>query len=120
MLRPMRLLCVIVDDNLPFLRVSRSMLERQGLTVIGVASNGAEALAVVGELRPDIALVDISLGNESGFDVARRLDSLVGNVIMISSHTEEDYADLIADSPAVGFLSKTALSAAAIRELVVS
>jgi DNA-binding NarL/FixJ family response regulator len=116
----MRLLCVIVDDNVPFLRVSRSMLERQGLTVIGVASNGAEALSVVGELHPDIALIDISLGDESGFDVARRLDSLVGNVIMISSHTEEDYADLIADSPAIGFLSKTALSAAAIRKLVVS
>jgi two-component system, NarL family, nitrate/nitrite response regulator NarL len=120
MLTAMRLLCVIVDDNLPFLRISRSMLERQGLTVVGIASTGAEALALAGALHPDIALVDISLGDESGFDVARQLGGLVGTVIMISSHAEDDYAELIASSPAVGFLSKTSLSADAIRELVVS
>lgn len=120
MLKNMSLLCVIVDDNLPFLSVSRSMLERQGLTIVGVASTGADALALALELHPDIALVDISLGTESGFDVAQELDGLADKVILISSHAQEDYADLIAASPAVGFLSKTALSAAAIRELVVS
>jgi DNA-binding NarL/FixJ family response regulator len=120
MLRRMRSQCVIVDDNVPFLKVSRAMLERQGLTVAGVASSGAEAMVLASDLRPDIALIDITLGMESGFDVARELDGLVGTVIMISSHAEEDYADLIAASPAVGFLSKTALSASAIRELVVS
>jgi DNA-binding NarL/FixJ family response regulator len=120
MLCAMRLLCVIVDDNLPFLRISRSLLERQGLTVVGIASTGAEALTLASSLHPDIALVDISLGDESGFDVARQLGSLVGKVIMISSHAEDDYAELIASSPAVGFLSKTALSADAIRELMIS
>jgi DNA-binding NarL/FixJ family response regulator len=120
MLCAMRLLCVIIDDNLPFLRVARSMLERQGIDVIGVASTGPEAVLLARQLHPDVALIDISLGTESGFDVAQQFDGLVDNVIMISSHSQDDYADLIAAGPAVGFLSKTALSADAIRQLVVS
>lgn len=47
------------------------MLEREGLTIAGVASNCAEALHKAEALRPDVVLVDISLGEESGFDVLR-------------------------------------------------
>jgi hypothetical protein len=39
-------------------------------------------------------------------------------VILISTHAEQDYAELIAASPAIGFLAKTALSADAIRGLL--
>jgi DNA-binding NarL/FixJ family response regulator len=110
--------CVIVDDNEPFLKVARTTLERQGMAVVGVAANGTEALRQARELSPDVALVDISLGAESGFDVGRQITPHVGGVILISSHDEDDYAELIADSPAVGFLSKAALSADAIRRLI--
>jgi DNA-binding NarL/FixJ family response regulator len=114
----MLLQCVIVDDNEPFLMVARRMLEQQGMTVVGVAANGAEALRQARELRPDVALVDISLGAESGFDVGRQVIPHVRSVILISSQDEDDYAELIADSPAVGFLSKADLSADAIRRLL--
>jgi DNA-binding NarL/FixJ family response regulator len=117
----MPLQCLIVDDYQPFLKVVRASLERQGMTVVGVASNGAEALRQVHELSPDVALVDISLGTESGFDVAREISPYVGSVILISSddHGEDDgYAELIASSPAVGFLSKATLSADAISRLL--
>jgi DNA-binding NarL/FixJ family response regulator len=114
----MPLQCVIVDDNKPFLKVARAMLERQGMAVVGVASDGTEALRQARELRPDVALVDISLGAESGFDVGRQITPYVGRVILISSHDEDHYAELIAASPAVGFLSKATLSADAIRRLV--
>ena len=114
----MRLLCVIVDDNKPFLEVARAMLERQGLAVAGVAANGAEAQRLARELRPDVALIDISLAEESGFDVALLIMPYVGHVILISSNAEDDYADLLAASPAAGFLSKTELSANAILRLV--
>jgi CheY-like chemotaxis protein len=67
-------------------------------------------------------LVDIDLGGESGFELARRLHHdgrpASPQVILISTHAEHDYADLIAASPAVGFLAKAALSAMAIRELL--
>ena len=65
--------CVIVDDNLGFLHAARLLLEQEGLQVVGVATSGDEALRAVTELRPDVTLVDIDLGGESGFDVARRL-----------------------------------------------
>jgi DNA-binding NarL/FixJ family response regulator len=114
--------CLIVDDNRWFLDAARGLLERQGITVVGVASTGAEALCRVEELRPDVTLVDIDLGGESGFAVVRRLDRGAGpappRMILISTHDEQDYADLIAGSPAVGFLPKSALSAAAIRHVL--
>ena len=94
------------------------MLERQGMAVVGLAANGAEALRQARELRPDVALVDISLGAESGFDIGRQITPHVKTVILISSRDQDDYAELIAASPAAGFLSKAELTADAIRRLL--
>jgi DNA-binding NarL/FixJ family response regulator len=114
--------CLVVDDSPSFLAAARVLLEREGLTIAGVASNGAEALQAAEALRPEVVLLDISLGDESGFDVARRLveDGRVGDmtVILISTHAEADFADLIAQSPAAGFLPKAELSADAIQEIL--
>jgi two-component system nitrate/nitrite response regulator NarL len=112
--------CLIVDDSLRFLDAARALLERQGLEVIGVATTGVEALQQTRALRPDVTLVDIDLGGESGFDVAERLrqDANRAPVILISTHMEEDYLDLIKASPALGFVPKSALSGRAIRDLL--
>jgi DNA-binding NarL/FixJ family response regulator len=114
--------CFIIDDNRRFLDAARALLEREGITVVGVASSAAEALQRAEELQPDVTLVDIRLGEQSGFDVARQLhgkESLAGSrTVLISTHSEEDYADLIAASPAIGFLPKAILSARAIRDLL--
>jgi CheY-like chemotaxis protein len=114
--------CLIVDDSARFLDAARALLERQGITIVGVASSSAEALQRAEELRPDVTLLDIDLGGESGLELARRLHGRPGPapapVILISTHAEQDYAELIAASPAIGFLPKTALSAAAIRDLL--
>jgi DNA-binding NarL/FixJ family response regulator len=114
--------CLVVDDTPSFLAAARVLLEREGLTIAGVASNGADALQAAEALRPEVVLLDISLGDESGFDVARRLveDGRVGDmtVILISTHAEADFADLIAQSPAAGFLPKAELSAEAIQEIL--
>jgi DNA-binding NarL/FixJ family response regulator len=118
----MTLRCLIVDDSRRFLDAARGLLERQGISVIGEASTSAEALRLAAELRPDVTLVDIDLGGESGFELARQLrreaDSAPPRMILISTHAEQDYAELIAASPAVGFLSKSELSADAIRDLL--
>jgi DNA-binding NarL/FixJ family response regulator len=108
--------CVIVDDDKAFLHAARTLLERDGVTVAGVAHNGAEAIERAEALRPDVLLIDIRLGEESGFDVARQLasDGQAATLIMISTHAREDYADLIAESPVAGFVAKADLSAAAI------
>jgi CheY-like chemotaxis protein len=113
---------LIVDDNQVFLEAARALLEREGLHVVGVASTSAEALRRAEELRPQVILVDITLGGESGFDLARRLAGQSPGrgptVILISTHAEADFADLIAQSPAAGFVPKPDLSADAIRRIV--
>ncbi|XVV16136.1 response regulator [Actinoplanes sp. CA-131856] len=114
----MTLRCLLVDDNRHFLLAARDLLEREGLTVVATAEDSAGALGRAAELHPDVALVDINLGGESGFDLAARLAPTP--VIMISTHSGDDYADLIAASPAIGFLSKIELSATAVRDLVAS
>ena len=114
----MRLRCLVVDDSQHFLRAARELLEREGFSVVGVASTAAEALARVAELEPELMLVDIDLGADSGFDLARRLTAGPGHgasrVILISSHSQADFEELIHASPAAGFVSKSDLSAHAI------
>lgn len=118
----MPITCLIVDDNTSFLEAARVYLERDGLIVAGVATNSAEALQQAQTLRSDVILVDVSLGDESGFDLVRRLvDDVLAEdttVILISTRAEEDVADLIAASPAAGILPKSELSARAIRRFV--
>lgn len=116
----MALRCLIVDDSLGFLHAARTLLQRQGIHVVGIASTGTEAVEQVAALRPDVTLVDVDLGGESGFDLTRRLVRMAGGarVILVSTHAEEDFAELIASSPARGFLPKAALSGPAILEIL--
>jgi two-component system nitrate/nitrite response regulator NarL len=119
--REVRLRILIVDDNERFLEVARARLEREGVDVVGTARTGAEAVRQADDMRPDLVLADIGLGSESGFDVARELvgsDGSSNRVLLISTHSEEDFSDLIEASPAIGFLSKSELSADAIHTLL--
>lgn len=108
--------CLIVDDSADFRDAARAMLERGGIEVVGTACDGAEAMRRAEELHPDVALVDVDLGTESGFDVAELLRGVP--VILTSTHDEQDFADLIAASPALGFVPKLALSPGAVRQLL--
>ncbi|MDT4917629.1 MAG: hypothetical protein QOH89_2329 [Pseudonocardiales bacterium] len=114
--------CLLVDDNAAFLEAARAVLRRDGITVVGVASDIASALREARGLRPDLILVDIGLGEESGFDLARRVAQEQpggrAEVIMISTHAESDYVELIAESPVAGFLAKSELSGRAIRHVL--
>jgi DNA-binding NarL/FixJ family response regulator len=112
--------CLIVDDSSHFLAAARGLLERQGMAVVGIASTGTQALRLAAELRPDVTLVDLDLAGESGLTVARQLSTATTptQVILISAHAEDDFAGLIAASPAIGFLPKAGLSAPAIRDLL--
>jgi CheY-like chemotaxis protein len=114
--------CLLVDDSDAFLKAASDLLQREGVTVLGAAANSAEALRQARALRPDVILVDIGLGRESGFDLARLLaqDAQAGRaeVILISARAESDYAELIAESPAAGFLVKPELSAQAISRIL--
>jgi DNA-binding NarL/FixJ family response regulator len=117
----MALRLLIVDDNTQFLAAARCLLEREGMRVVGVASTGADAMRLTDELRPDVTLVDVDLGEESGLDLARRLIDADGEraaVILISAYPREDLADLVGICPVGGFLPKSSLSAKAITDLL--
>ncbi|MGB8402885.1 MAG: response regulator [Mycobacterium sp.] len=114
--------CVLVDDNDQFLDVARRLLERGGFAVVGTASTSADALRSVRDLRPDVTVVDVHLGSESGFDLAEQLrrDAEHGDsaVILTSATPEQEFIERIESSPALGFLRKSALSAQAIAHLL--
>jgi CheY-like chemotaxis protein len=114
--------CLIVDDNDHFLQVVSDLLEREGIEIIGVASTSTEALRQVDEFRPDVTLVDIALGEESGFDLAQQLTATTFTeqttvILMSASYDEKDIAHMIAAGPAASFLSKIDISGRAIRDV---
>jgi CheY-like chemotaxis protein len=89
---------------------------------VAVASTSADALRRIQEFQPDVTLVDIDLGNDSGFELAQQLATATSGarsrVILISATPEQDLVDLIDESPAIGFVSKSDLSALAITRLL--
>lgn len=119
----MDLCCLIVDDNPDFLRTAGELLDRDGISVVGCVSTGAEAYRACEEHNPDVVLIDIGLGDETGIEVARRLAGQHQAaeqpcMVLISAYSEDDLADMIAESPAVSFLPKATLSGTAIRDIV--
>jgi CheY-like chemotaxis protein len=113
---------LVVDDNQSFADLACGLLERQGERVLGTACTSAEAIALAAELRPDIVLVDMALGDECGLDLAKLLagdgSRAAPVVILISAYAPCDVAELIAASPAAGFLPKSDLSSDAIRQII--
>ena len=111
---------LIVDDNDTFLASARRLLESQGMEIVGAATSGAEALDLAIALSPDLALVDVELGEEDGFALAGELHSRspATRVVLISTYDRDEMQDLISASSAVGFLSKSRLSGDAVRALL--
>ena len=107
---------LIVDDSAPFLASAERLLGLGGLTVVGTTQSGSEAVRLTKELLPDVVLVDVDLGGESGLDVARELAALATPpvVLLISTHTELEVGELVQASPAAGFIAKSRLDAAAV------
>ncbi|MFE0748105.1 LytR/AlgR family response regulator transcription factor [Gordonia sp. NPDC058843] len=116
-MNPSRLRCLIVDDSAPFRTAARGMLESGGITVVGTASTLADAVSQSETTHPDVALVDIDLGGESGFDVADALHALAVEpaVVLISTHNHDEFTDMIDASSAIGFVPKFSLSADRVR-----
>jgi DNA-binding NarL/FixJ family response regulator len=113
--------CVIVDDNPYFVAAATNLLERQGLKIVGTFNTSADAIRGIEALRPDVVMVDVDLGEESGIELAERVHRNISfrpPVVLMSAHDEQDYADFIETSPATGFLPKSSVSAGAIVEIL--
>ena len=109
---------VIVDNHAAFRASARRLLEISGFDVVGEAADGASGLALARELEPDLVLLDITLPEMNGFDVAERLAGTPSKVVLISSRQQRDFGMRVRRSGAVGFVSKDELSSEALLELL--
>ena len=94
--------CLIVDDNAGFVAAARKLLEADGISVVGSAASSAEAVDRITDLHPDVTLVDIDLGAESGIELVERLhqSAAASRLILISAHSADDFLDPITSSGA--------------------
>ncbi|HYO20211.1 MAG TPA: response regulator transcription factor [Dermatophilaceae bacterium] len=102
---------VVVDDHALHRDGTRQILDAQpDLEVVGDASSGEIALALVNQLRPDVVLMDIRLPGMNGIEVTRRLarDHPDIRVLMVSAYDEDEYVRGALEAGAAGYLSKTA------------
>jgi DNA-binding NarL/FixJ family response regulator len=111
---------LIVDDHPSFRASARALLEAEGFDVVGEAHDGEGAIEAVGELRPDVVLLDVQLPDQSGFQVASQLtrNGAAVSVVLVSSRDGSDYGPLVEESGARGFVPKAELSGARIAALL--
>ncbi len=101
---------LLVDDHSLVRRGFRRILEDESdLAVVGEASDGAEAVRVAKELRPQVIVMDCALPNMNGLDATRKI--LTANpataVLMLSMHSEETWVHQALDAGARGYLLKS-------------
>ena len=102
---------LLADDHGIVRRGLKSLLESQpGLSVIGEAADGLEALRLCGELSPDLLIIDISMPLMNGIEVASRAQKLepAPGVIILSMHADESYIMRALAAGARGYLVKDA------------
>jgi len=113
---------VVIDDNAAFISAARSILDGSEFAIVGSATSAEEGLRVVEEMRPEVVLLDIDLGEDSGFSLAPRLrrgeHGAMLKLILISAHPEAEFADLIAESRSLGFVAKSELSVRSLTRLI--
>ena len=103
---------LIVDDNSILRGLMRAiMAEESDLHVVGEAADGAEAIRLAQELRPDIMLLDLALPRVSGLEVLRwtKAERPEIKVIIVTVHDEDAYRQVAADGGADAFLLKKTL-----------
>ncbi len=110
---------VIVDDHEDFRASARAMLELDGYEVVGEAGDGSSGLALVEELQPELVLLDVTLPDLNGFEVARRLSQTsAAAVVLVSSRAAADFGSSVEQSGARGFVAKDRLSGQSITALL--
>lgn len=100
---------VLADDHVVVRNGIKMLLESESeIKVIGEASNGEEALAVVEQLQPDLLIIDIRMPVMNGLDATKMLSSHSDTIktLILSMHNDEEYILQSVDSGASGYLLK--------------
>ncbi len=108
---------LLVDDHTGMREAMASLLEANDLAIFAQASTRSEALAQVAVGCPDVALVDVSLGNDDGLALVADLNRLGVPVVVCSSHEEPVFVWRALDKGARAYVSKRDASHALVRTL---
>lgn len=100
---------IIIDDHPLFSRGLSQLIETQkDYKVIGMAKNRNEALSLLDSVKPDLAIVDLNLGQEDGLELIK--DILVihpkTKILVLSMHDERFYAERALKAGAKGYIMK--------------
>ena len=111
---------LIVEDHPDFRACARSLREAAGFDVVGVAEDGASALAAARAVKPGLVLLDVQLPDVDGFGVCEQLalEEAPPVVVLTSSRSESMYRGRLAASSARGFIAKAELSGPALAAFV--
>lgn len=100
---------LLIDDQPAILTGMTAVVEATGLArVVATASNGADAVAHARQHQPDLIFLDVSLGSESGIDVAASLlaQRATNRILAMSAHTDSVYVRGMLNAGACGYLLK--------------
>ena len=100
---------ILADDHVLVRQALKSLLEREGLEVVGEASDGHEALRLADSLQPDIAVMDISMPMLNGLEAARemRLSTPKTKIVLLTQHYEEQFLSEALDAGVKGYVLKS-------------
>jgi DNA-binding NarL/FixJ family response regulator len=120
--KPIRFL--LADDNAAVLDGVRALLESEhDLQVVACATDGSDAVLLAGQLRPDVAILDIGMPGMDGIEAARRIRKIVSatRILMLSAHADPAYVIGALQAGALGYVHKPSLGhdlIAAVRTVV--
>jgi len=100
---------LVVEDYEPFRRFVCSALSKSpDLQIVGEVSDGLEAVLKVGELRPDLVLLDVGLPTLSGIEAARRIRELspTSKIVFVSQESSAEVVQEAFRVGALGYVSK--------------
>ena len=116
----MRVSVLVVDDDDRFRGLAARMLTAMGMSVVGQAGTVADAVELVGALRPDAILLDVGLPDGDGVTLARQLAALPWRprIVLTSSDRDATTHEGAVAAGAVGFVAKDDLPDAALTRLL--
>jgi DNA-binding NarL/FixJ family response regulator len=102
---------VLVDDNASILDRVVSMLERD-YQIVGTAQDGPTALQTIELRRPDLVVLDVSLGETNGMDLARQLRSrgYAGKIVFLTVHDDPDFVSAAFSAGGSGYVTKSQMA----------
>ncbi len=98
---------VVIADDESIIRLDlKELLEDAGYEVVGEAADGAEAIQLIRELQPELALVDIKMPQVDGLTVAEEVNDTSTKVVILTAFSQRDLIETARDAGVTAYLVK--------------